>query len=195
MKKTGWIFIGVILFIVVVILITYASRYNKINSLEKAAQAQWANVEASYQRRMDLIPNLVKTVKAYADYEQETLEQVTSARAKATSVTIDPANLDPAALQKFQEAQSGLSSALGRLLMVVEKYPDLKANQNFLDLQAQLEGTENRINVERMRYNDAARDYNTFIGNMFQKIFFSGKKEMGYFEADPQASKAPEVQF
>lgn len=171
--------------------------YNTMVTLDEGVGAQWAQVENAYQRRADLIPNLVNTVKGYADFEKETLTQVIEARSKATSVTIDPSNLNPQAIQQFQQAQEGLSSALSRLMVVVERYPDLKANQNFLELQAQLEGTENRIAVERRKFNEATRQYNTYIRkfpkNLVAMIFNFEKK--GYFEADEGTEKAPEVQF
>lgn len=166
-------------------------------SKEEAVAAQWSQVENVYQRRADLIPNLVNTVKGYAAHEKETLEAVITARSKATSTTINPENLTPQTLQQFQQAQSGLSSALSRLMVVVEKYPDLKANQNFRDLQAQLEGTENRIAVERRKFNEVSQDYNTYIRkfpkNIVANIFGFEKKE--YFKAQSGAEKAPEVQF
>jgi LemA protein len=154
-------------------------------------------VENVYQRRADLIPNLVNTVKGYASHESETLEGVVNARAKATQVTVDAENLTPEQLQKFNEAQGELSSALGRLLAVTEAYPDLKANQNFLELQAQLEGTENRIATERMKFNETAKGYNTLIRqfpkNIIASVFGFDKKP--YFEAQEGADKAPAVQF
>ncbi len=171
--------------------------YNKIVSLEEAVTAQWGQVENVYQRRADLIPNLVNTVKGYADFEQETLTQVIEARSKATSVNVNADNLSPEKIAQFQEAQQGLSSALSRLLVTVERYPDLKANQNFLELQAQLEGTENRITVERMRYNDAVRQYNTMIRRIPYNIVASitNFEKKGYFEADKGAEVVPEVNF
>ena len=171
--------------------------YNKIVSLEEAVTAQWGQVENVYQRRADLIPNLVNTVKGYADFEQETLTQVIEARSKATSVNVNADNLSPEKIAQFQEAQQGLSSALSRLLVTVERYPDLKANQNFLELQAQLEGTENRITVERMRYNDAVREYNTMIRRIPYNIVASiaNFEKKGYFEADKGAEVVPEVNF
>ncbi len=196
MKKT-WIILAVI---AVVLLLTYSSvknSYNSMVSMEEGVTAQWSQVENVYQRRSDLIPNLVNTVKGYADFEKETLTQVIEARAKATSVNISPDKLDAQSLQNFQQAQSGLSSALSRLMVVVEKYPDLKANQGFLDLQAQLEGTENRITVERMKFNESAQTYNTFI-RTFPKSVFAGMygfEKKAYFEADKGAEKAPQVQF
>jgi len=157
----------------------------------------WANVETQYQRRADLIPNLVNTVKGYAEHEKSTLTAVVEARAKATSVQIDPTNMTAADLQKFDAAQSGLAGALGKLMVVVEKYPDLKANQNFLQLQAQLEGTENRISVARKNYNDVAGDYNTYI-KKFPKNFVAGWFDFEpkpYFEAKAGTDVAPEVSF
>jgi len=171
--------------------------YNTMVELDEGVGAQWAQVENAYQRRADLIPNLVNTVKGYADFEQETLTQVIEARSKATSINVDPSNLNPQAIQQFQQAQEGLSSALSRLMVVVERYPDLKANQNFLELQAQLEGTENRISTERRKFNEATQQYNTYIRkfpkNLVAMIFNFEKK--GYFEADSGAEKAPEVNF
>jgi len=159
--------------------------------------AQWSQVENVYQRRSDLIPNLVSTVKGYADFEKETLTQVIEARAKATAVNINPDKLDAQSLQNFQNAQSGLSSALSKLMVVVEKYPELKANQGFLDLQAQLEGTENRITVERQKFNQTAQAYNTFIRTFPKNIFAGmfGFEKKAYFEAEKGAEKAPQVKF
>ncbi len=171
--------------------------YNNMVTLEEAVTAQWSNVENAYQRRADLIPNLVNTVKGYADFEQETLTGVIEARAKATGVTISPENLNPEAIQQFQAAQDGLSSALSRLMVVVERYPDLKANQNFLDLQAQLEGTENRIAVERRKFNDATRSYNTYIRRFPALITAAifGFDTKGYFEAAEGTETPPTVEF
>jgi LemA protein len=172
-------------------------QYNTMVEKQEAVTAQWAQVENVYQRRADLIPNLVSTVKGYADFEQETLTAVIEARAKATGITVDPTNLDANSVKQFQAAQDGLSSALSKLMVVVERYPDLKANQNFLELQAQLEGTENRISVERKKFNDTAREYNTYIrkfpNNLIAGMFDFEKKE--YFEADAGAEKAPKVEF
>jgi LemA protein len=172
-------------------------QYNTMIEKQEAVTAQWAQVENVYQRRADLIPNLVSTVKGYADFEQETLTAVIEARAKATGITVDPSKLDANSIQQFQAAQDGLSSALSKLMVVVEKYPDLKANQNFLELQAQLEGTENRISVERKKFNEVAQDYNTYIrkfpNNLIAGMFDFEKKE--YFEADAGAEKAPKVEF
>ncbi len=171
--------------------------YNQMVSFDEAVSAQWAQVENSYQRRADLIPNLVNTVKGYADFEKETLTGVIEARAKATSVQLNADNLDAASLQNFQAAQDGLSSALARLMVVVERYPDLKANQNFLELQAQLEGTENRIAVERRKFNESTRQYNTYIRkfpkNIVASIFSFDKK--AYFEAEESAKEVPTVEF
>ena len=172
-------------------------QYNTMVEKQEAVTAQWSQVENVYQRRADLIPNLVSTVKGYADFEQETLTAVIEARAKATSVNVDPSKLDASSIQQFQAAQDGLSSALSRLMVVVERYPDLKANQNFLELQSQLEGTENRIAVERRKYNETAQSYNTYIrkfpNNMIAGMFDFEKSE--YFEADEGAEKAPKVEF
>lgn len=196
MKKI-WIVLAVI---VVILLIGYSSvknSYNSMVTMEEGVTAQWSQVENVYQRRADLIPNLVNTVKGYANFEKETLTQVIEARAKATSVTVDPSKLDAQSIQSFQNAQAGLSSALGRLMVVVEKYPDLKANQNFMDLQAQLEGTENRIAVERRKFNETAQSYNTYIRTFPKNIFAGmfGFEKKAYFQADQGAEKAPQVQF
>jgi LemA protein len=196
MKKT-LIVIGVILLVVFLFYGFFAGRYNKMVELSEDIPKQWAQVETQYQRRADLIPNLVNTVKGYANFEQETLTKVVEARAKATSVTIDPTNITPQALQQFQEAQNGLSSALSRLLVTVEKYPDLKANQNFLDLQAQLEGTENRIAVARTRFNEVVQPYNVYIkrfpNNMLAGMY--GFQPKGYFESAKGSENAPTVDF
>lgn len=164
---------------------------------EANAKTAWSNVESSYQRRSDLIGNLVSTVKGAADFEKSTLTQVIEARAKATSTTIDPTNITAENLEAFQQAQSGLSGALSRLLVSVERYPELKANQNFLDLQNQLEGTENRINVARDRYNKVVNTYDIFTTKFPNKILagWFGFGEMARFKADPGAEKAPEVDF
>lgn len=171
--------------------------YNTMVTLDEGISSQWAQVENAYQRRADLIPNLVNTVKGYADFEKETLIQVIEARSKATSVNIDPGNITPEAISQFQNAQAGLSSALSRLMVVVERYPELKANQNFLELQAQLEGTENRIAVERRKFNEATRQYNTYIRkfpkNIVAGIFDFDKKT--YFEAEEEAKEVPVVEF
>lgn len=172
--------------------------YNGLVTDQQKVEAQWAQVENVYQRRADLVPNLVATVKGYAGHESEVLQAVTESRAKVGSMQMTPEMLsDPAALQQYQEAQAGLGSALSRLMLVVERYPDLKANQNFLELQSQLEGTENRITVERMRFNEAAQAYNTrvlrFPGNLFARFFGFGEK--AYFQSAPGSDKAPVVDF
>jgi len=195
MKKfIPWIIVAIVVFVIY----NWAVGFNN-TAVEKqeTAKAQWANVESAYQRRADLIPNLVNTVKGYATHEQETLQGVIEARAKATSTTIDPSNVTPEQMAAFQQNQSGLSSALSKLMVVVEKYPDLKANQNFLELQSQLEGTENRINVERNRYNGLVKDYNVLIRK------FPGKLLAGMFDFDSMvlfkaaegSEKAPSVEF
>ena len=187
--------IGIIVLIVIISWI--AGIYNGMVKRQEQVDSQWAQVENVYQRRADLIPNLVATVKGYADFERQTLTDVIDARAKATSVNINPQNLDENSLQMFQEAQNQLTGALGRLMVVVERYPELKANQNFLELQSQLEGTENRIAVERNRFNDVARQYNTLIRTFPKNIFASlfGFERKPYFEADQEASKPPKVEF
>lgn len=171
--------------------------YNRMVGYEESVTAQWANVENAYQRRADLIPNLVNTVKGYAEHEKSTLQAVVEARSNALSVKVDPSNLSAADIQKFQAEQSKFSSAISRLLVLVENYPDLKANQNFLDLQAQLEGTENRISVARYNFNEATKKYNAFIRKFPQvfvaKMFGFEKKE--YFKADEGASEVPKVSF
>ena len=171
--------------------------YNTMVSMDEQVSTQWAKVQNVYQRRADLIPNLVNTVKGYAKHEEETLTKVTEARSKATSITLKADELTPEKLQQFQAAQSQLSSALSRLLAVAEQYPDLKANQNFLELQAQLEGTENRIAVERRNFNEAVQQYNTYIrkfpNNLMAGMFKFEKK--AYFEAEAGSAKAPEVKF
>jgi LemA protein len=196
MKKT-WIVLAVIAVFVVIGLFSIKNSYNGLVGMEEGVSSQWSQVENVYQRRSDLIPNLVSTVKGYADFEKETLTQVIEARAKATSVNINPEKLDAQSLQNFQQAQSGLSSALGRLMVVVEKYPELKANQGFLDLQAQLEGTENRITVERQKFNEITQKYNKSIRELPTKIYniFFGFEKKAYFEAEKGADKAPKVQF
>lgn len=187
----------VIVGLVVIIGMWFARVNNQLVVLDENATAQWGNVESSYQRRADLIPNIVNTAKGYAQFEQETLTQVIEARSKATAVTIDPSNITPAQLEQFQEVQSGLSSALSRLLAVFERYPDLKANENFKELINELERTENRINVERNRFNDTARVYNTEIKQFPTTLAagFLGFDEKGYFEAQAGSENAPEVEF
>ena len=171
--------------------------YNNMVQKDEGCSRAWADVENAYQRRMDLIPNLVKTVQGAADYEKGTLTEVIEARAKATSVQVDPSNLTEESIAKFQAAQDQLSSALSRLMVVVERYPELKANQNFLELQAQLEGTENRIAVERGKFNETVNEYNSYIrkfpNNIIAGLFNFDKK--GYFKATEGADKAPDVEF
>lgn len=195
--KKSWIIIGIIIVVLVIIYSSFKGTYNSMVTMDEGVNGQWAQVENVYQRRADLIPNLVATVKGYAEHEQSTLEGVTEARAKATSVTIDASKLDAQSIQKFQAAQDGLSSALSRLLAVAENYPDLKANQNFLDLQTQLERTENRIAVERRAFNTAAQNYNAFI-RLFPKNLlagFFGFEKKAYFQSAEGADTAPEVKF
>lgn len=174
------------------------SFYNGAVDLEQNAKTAWSNVESAYQRRADLIPNLVATVKGYAEHEKETLEGVIKARAEATKTTIDPTNITPEKMAAFQKAQQGLSGALSRLLVTVEKYPDLKANQNFLELQSQLEGTENRINTERNRYNQEVNLFSKHLKKFPNNIlnsFIGNFKEMTRFEAAEGSEKAPKVEF
>ncbi|MBO5465842.1 MAG: LemA family protein [Prevotella sp.] len=183
--------------IVAVIVIWGVSGYNGLVSMDEGVQNKWADVETQYQRRADLIPNLVNTVKGYAAHEKETLEGVVKARSEATSVKIDPENMTAEQMAQYQKAQNGVSSALSKLLLVVEKYPDLKGNQNFLELQSQLEGTENRITVARRDFNGAAKEYNTAIRKFPKNILAGmfGFEKKAYFEAQEGAEKAPEVQF
>lgn len=187
----------IIIAVVAVIAIMCVSAYNSLVSSEESVDTAWSQVENVYQRRADLIPNLVNTVKGYAAHEKETLEGVVSARAKATQMTIDPTNLTPEAIEKFQAAQGELGSALGKLLAITENYPDLKANENFKELQAQLEGTENRIAVERKKFNETAQVYNTSIRKFPRSIVASmfGFERKPYFKAQEGAEQAPAVQF
>ena len=196
--KKGIIIIIVIAVVAILGYMLFAGRYNTAVTMQEEAKTAWSNVESAYQRRNDLIGNLVKTVQGAADFERSPLKEVIDARAKATSVTVDPTNITPEQLNQFQQAQSGLSSALSRLLVTVERYPDLKANQNFLNLQSQLEGTENRINVERNRYNEKVGEFNTYIRrfpNNFVLGMFGSFDEMARFKADEGAEKAPDVEF
>lgn len=201
MKNKGCLIAVAVLALVVVLSgLWLAGRYNKMVELrsgENGYEKVWADVQAQYQRRSDLIPNLVATVKGYADFEQKTLTDVVEARAKATQFTVDPSQLTPAALEQFQSAQGELSQALGRLMVVAERYPDLKANQNFLELQSQLEGTENRISVARQRFNQAASAYNAYIlkfpSNLIAGMF--GFDRATLFQADESAQAAPKVEF
>ncbi len=176
---------------------TFKGFNNSAVIYQEDAKTAWSNVESSYQRRADLIPNLVNTVKGYADHESETLEAVIKARAAATSTKIDASNLTEENMATYQKAQQGLSGALGRLMVVAEKYPDLKANRNFLELQSQLEGTENRINVERNRFNGLVNNYNKHI-KVFPNSFFAGMlnfEEMSRYRSAEGSEKAPEVKF
>lgn len=195
MKK--WLPLIVIVVIIIGIFRWGVGLNNTMVEKQETARTQWANVESAYQRRSDLIPNLVSTVKGYADFEKETLESVIQARANATSTTIDPSNITPEQMAQFQESQNSLTGALSRLMVVVERYPDLKANQNFLELQSQLEGTENRINVERNRYNTVARDYNVYIKKFPASVVagFLNFDEMALFQAAPGSEQAPKVDF
>jgi LemA protein len=189
----------IIKFLAIVLFATSMSScgYNSMVQKSETVDKSWAQVQNVYQRRADLIPNLVNTVKGAADFEKSTLTDVIEARSKATSMNIDASQLDEASMAKFQAAQGQLSGALSRLLVSVERYPELKANQNFLELQAQLEGAENRITVERKKFNDATGDYNTYI-KQFPRVIYAGWfdfEKKPYFEADAGAEKAPEVQF
>lgn len=190
---------GLIITIVVIVLVAIwgISSYNGLVSMDENASNSWANVETQYQRRSDLIPNLVNTVKGYAKHESETLESVMAARSQATQVKIDPSNCTPQQLAAYQKAQGDVTTALGKLLAITENYPDLKANQNFLELQSQLEGTENRINVARKDFNDTAKKYNTSLRRFPRNIIASmcGFEKRNYFEAEAGAEKAPKVEF
>lgn len=196
MKKGTVILISVVA-LVAIIALWAMSAYNKLVVADESVTTEWANVESQYQRRADLIPNLVSTVKGYAAHEQETLDAVVSARAKATQMTVDAKDLTPEKLQEYQAAQGEVGAALGRLLMITENYPDLKANQNFMALQEQLEGTENRIQVARQKFNLTAKTYNTsirrFPTNILAGMF--GFESKAYFEAEVGADKAPKVEF
>lgn len=192
-NKKMWIVVG----IVAVVVIWCVSSYNKLVNRQEGVVTEWANVETQYQRRVDLIPNLVNTVKGYAAHEQSTFEAVTDARTRATSINIDAEGLTPEAMAEYMEAQNEVGSALGRLIAVAESYPDLKANQNFLELQSQLEGTENRISTARKTYNEAARSYNQsirrFPTNVIAGMFGFDRKPL--FEAQEGAETAPAVEF
>ena len=193
MKRTIYL-----LLIVIIGITTFSScSYNSMVSKQETVTAQWGQVQNAYQRRADLIPNLVATVQGYAQHEQETFNQVTEARSKATSITLNADSLSPEKIAQFQKAQDALSQALGKLLMVKEAYPDLKANQNFLALQDELAGTENRISVERNKFNTSVQDYNSYI-RQFPRVIYAkwfGFESKGYFEATPEAQTAPKVQF
>lgn len=191
------IIVGIVLVAGFILYSLFAGPYNSMVAKEEQITAQWAQVENVYQRRADLIPNLVNTVKGYADFEQETLTKVIEARAKATSINVDPNQLTPEKVAEFQAAQGQLSTALGRLLVSVERYPELKANEGFLNLQTQLEGTENRIAVERGKFNDMVREFNSYIRKFPQNLMAGiyGFNTKGYFEAKEGADVVPEVQF
>lgn len=193
MKKS----VIITLVVVGLLLIWGVTGYNGLVTLDEQVQTQWANVETQYQRRGDLIPNLVNTVKGYASHEKQTLEDVISARSKATQITVNPGDLSAEKIAEYQKAQGDVSAALGKLLAISESYPDLKANQNFLELQAQLEGTENRISVARRDFNERAKSYNTqirrFPKNILAGIF--GFDKVSYFEAEAGSEKAPTVEF
>jgi LemA protein len=196
MKKGYIVLIGVIVFILIIFM-WVKGTYNSLVTEDEGVTASWHQVETEYQRRLDLIPNLVSTVQGYANFEKSTLTDVINARASATKVTIDPSHLDAASIQQFQQAQAQVSSSLSRLLVSVEQYPDLKADQNFLALQAQLEGTENRISVARKSFNETAQGFDTHIrtfpANIFAGMF--GLQYRAYFDADQAASQAPRVKF
>ena len=193
MKKST---IGLIV-VICAIAIWLISSYNGMVKMDEEVSSAWSNVENQYQRRVDLIPNLVNVVKGYASHEKETFEAVVSARSKATQVTVDPENLTPEKLQEYQKAQGEVGATLGRLLAITESYPELKANENFKELQAQLEGTENRISVERRNFNEIARTYNSAIRSFPRSIIAGmfGFEKRPSFEAEEGANKAPEVKF
>lgn len=195
--KKSFIVIGIILLCLVLLGGCGISSYNSMVDMEEGVNKSWSNVENQYQRRSDLIPNLVNTVKGYATHERSTLEEVVAARSKATQITVDPENLTTESLQKYQKAQGEIGAALGKLLAITENYPDLKANQNFLELQAQLEGTENRISVERNRFNESAKSYNAYVRKFPRSIIAGmfGFEKRPYFEAEEGTEKAPEVTF
>jgi LemA protein len=200
MKKGCLISVIIVAFLALLVLsvVLWGTKvYNGMVTMQESVTSQWGNVETQYQRRADLIPNFVNTVKGAADFEQTTLTQVIEARSKATSVSIDPSNMTAENMQQFQQAQGQVSSALSRLMVVVEKYPELKATQNFRDLQVELEGTENRISVERRKFNSVAQGYNTFIKRFPQKFLAGmfGFLEKPYFASVEGAEKAPEVKF
>lgn len=183
--------------VVVIMVLWGISSYNGLVNMDEEVSNKWANVETQYQRRADLIPNLVNTVKGYAKHEQQTLEAVMQARSQATQIKIDPSNCTPKQLAEYQSAQGNVTTALGKLLAVSERYPDLKANQNFLELQSQLEGTENRITVARKDFNDTAKSYNVAIRRFPKSIIAGvcGFEKRPYFEAEAGADKAPKVEF
>jgi LemA protein len=195
--KKGNIILLSILAVLVLLVFNACGSYNSMNEKRTITEGAWAKVQSAYQRRLDLIPNLVATVKGAANFEQKTLTDVIEARAKASSIQVDPDKLTPENIKKFQGAQGELSQALGRLMVVSEQYPQLRATQNFSELQSQIEGTENRIKVERDNFNDAVTSYNVYIKNFPQVIYSGifGFDKKGFFEADAAAAKAPEVKF
>ncbi len=195
MKK--WLPLIIIVVVIIGVFKWGVGLNNTMVEKQETAKTQWANVESAYQRRSDLIPNLVSTVKGYADFEKETLEAVIQARANATKTTIDPSNISPEQMAAFQQSQNSLSGALSKLMVVVERYPDLKANQNFLELQSQLEGTENRINVERNRFNEQAKDYNIYVKKFPASVVagFLNFEPMALFQAAPGSEQVPTVDF
>ena len=196
MKKGTIILLGV-LAVVLLLVFNGCGSYNNMVTKQETVSKAWGQVENVYQRRMDLIPNLVNTVKGAANFESSTLEKVIAARASATQVKIDPDKLTPENIQKYQAAQGQISQALGKLLMITENYPQLRATESFRDLQSQLEGTENRITVERQKFNEIVQDYNSYVRKFPQVIYagWFGFEKKGYFEADKGAEKAPEVKF
>lgn len=193
-KNKGWIIAGVV---ILALVLWGVSGYNSLVGMDEEVNGKWANVETQYQRRSDLVPNLVSTVKGYAAHEKSTLEAVMAARSQATQVKIDPSNCTPQQLAAYQKAQGDVTTALGKLLAISENYPQLKANENFLELQSQLEGTENRINVARKDFNDAAKKFNMSIRRFPKSIIASmcGFEKRSYFEAEAGADKAPKVEF
>ena len=195
--KRGTVALVVIALLAVGLFVTFKGNYNKMVTLDESVNSAWAQVENQYQRRSDLIPNLVSTVRGYADFEQETMVSVIEARNQATAVKVDPSDLSPEAIANFQQAQDGLSSALSRLLVTVERYPDLKASQQFIQLQVQLEGTENRISVERRKFNNEVQNFNSLIRRFPQNIIggIMGFSKKGYFESTAGAENAPKVNF
>lgn len=197
MKKKGTVTIIAIIAAVVIVILWGIRVNNRMITMEEGANKAWSNVENVYQRRADLIPNLVNTVKGYAAHETSTFEAVVNARAKATSITVNPENMTADQLKEFQKAQNEVGGAIGRLIAVSEAYPELKANENFKELQAQLEGTENRISVERRNFNEAANQYNTYIRKFPQSIIAGMRdfEKKPYFEAEEGANQAPKVEF
>ncbi len=195
--KKSWLIIGILIVVIIIMYSSFKGQYNNMVQLDESVTTSWSTVQTQYQRRADLIPNLVNTVKGFATQEKTVLTGVVEARAKATSIQIDPSKLTEANIQQFQQAQSQVSSALSRLLAVVENYPELKSNQNFLELQAQLEGTENRIAVARDRFNKSVQAYNTYIrqfpNNLLASMFNFERRAQ--FQADDKAQAAPNVQF